>query len=264
MKASIIIVSYNSEDFIEKCISSVIKNTNNDTEIVVLDNASTDQTFKILEKFVPQIKLLKSEINLGFGQGMNKAIDSALGEYLFLLNPDTEVHQSFIDRVVAFYQSDENIGLVGVKTILPDGEIQKTVKKEPTLFGAFAEFILGVKNSYSEYVPKGDKPKEVEVIYGAAVLIKRDLFKNVGGFSDKYFMYYEDVDLCRKIRKAGKKIYYYPQVAIVHLVGATKSSFDKSRLNYQSSVIYHGGFGAFILRLIFLYPRIKRKIFKAG
>ncbi len=262
LKTSIIIVSYNSEDFIEKCILSVFKNINSNTEVIVLDNASNDKTYEILGKFKKKIKLLKSEINLGFGQGVNKAVKEAQGEYLFLLNPDTEVKSPFLDEIINFYENNKDCGALGVKTIMPNGEVQKTVKKEPTIKGAFFEFILESKNTYSEYNPKSDKPLEVEVVYAAALLIKKDLFNKLGGFSNKYFMYYEDVDLCKRIRKLGKKIYYYPCVSILHLVGATKSSLDKTVLNYNSSIVYHGRLGVFVLKIIFLVYRIKRKFLK--
>lgn len=261
IKISIIIISYNSEDFIKNCINSVFKYKTKDSEVVVLDNASSDRTVEELNMFKDKINLIVSDKNLGFGKGINLAAKQSRGEYLFLLNPDTQVRKPFLDELVDFYNSDPNIGLIGVKTMTPNGNIQKSVKKSPSVAGAFLEFILGVKNAYSEYAPMTDKPIEVDVIYGAAVMIKRNLFEKLGGFSDKYFMYYEDVDLCKRVINLGKKIYYYPNTEITHLVGATKSSMDRALLNYQSSVIYHGHIGAFLLKIIFFAYRIKRRLF---
>ncbi len=251
-KLSVIIVSYNSEAFIEKCLTSL-----QEDEIIVFDNASSDRTIQIIKKFT-NIKLIKSSENLGFAKANNKAAEEAKGEYLFFLNPDTEVEKP-LDELVNFYENTPNAGIVGPKLVLENGAIQPSARKLPTIMGAFKEYILGVKNAYSQYIP-GGKPTEVEMVYGAAILIKKDLFERLGGFDEKFFLYYEDVDLCKRVKNLGKKIYYYPKVTIKHLVGATKSGMDKNKLNMESAVKYHGKLGAFILQLIFLIPRLRRHL----
>lgn len=256
VKISVVIISYNSQDFIEKCIRSVLKNLPTYAEVIVLDNFSTDKTVEILKKFIPKIKLLKSDENLGFAKGCNKAVKEAKGEYLFLLNPDTEMSEPIIDELIKFYEITVDVGIVAPKLIMQDDKVQASVKRLPTLWGAFKEYILGTKNSYSEYVPNGDKPQEVEMTYGAAWLIKKDLFNKLGGFDEKFFLYYEDVDFCRRVCKNNKKIYYYPKVLIKHLVGATKSEQDKYKLNLESAKKYHGWFKFVLLQLIFRLRRL--------
>jgi GT2 family glycosyltransferase len=246
---SIIIVSYNSESFISKCISSVLKNAPG-SEIIVIDNNSSDNTVKELEKFGSKIKLIKSSENLGFSKGNNKAAKEATKKYLFFLNPDTEMEKSVLEEMVQFYESTVDVGLIAPKLIQSDGKVQESVKRLPSVWGAFQEFILGVKNAYSQYAPASNKPIEVEMVYGAAMLIKKDLFESIQ-FDERYFMYYEDAELCKRVRESGKKIYYYPEVSIKHLVGASKSSQDKYKLNLESSKIYHGQFQAMLLNLIF-------------
>lgn len=274
MLISVIIVAYNSEDFIEKCIKSALKYLPREGEVLVVDNASTDQTAKVLEKFGNKISLIKSEKNLGFAKGNNLAAKQAKGEYLFLLNPDTEITQPVFEKLIQFYNSNKarisssayeetsDAGIVAPKLIMLDGKVQASVKNLPTVIGAFKEYILGIKNSYSEYVPEGDKPKEVGIVYGAAMLVKKDLFEKVKGFDEKYFMYYEDADLCKRIRSLGKKVYYYPGVSIRHIVGGVKTDTDRYKLNYDSFVKYHGHLGSFLLNLIFQVPRIKRAVVK--
>lgn len=256
---SAIIVTYNSEDFIEDCIESVLKFLPETSEVIIFDNASTDQTVKRIEKFLPAVKLVKSSKNLGFGAGNNLAIKDACGEYLFFLNPDTQL-LSPVDKMINFCKKNLNVGIVGPKLILPNGQTQPSVRKLPTIWGAIKEFILAVKNSYSQYIPEGEDSVEVECLYGAAILIKKDLFKSLGGFDKKYFLYYEDIDLCKRVKSLGKKIYYYPQVKIKHLVGATKSSQDRNLLNLQSAKIYHGIVTTFLLQTIFKLHNFLKKI----
>lgn len=256
-KLSVIIVSYNSEDFIEKCILSVLRNIPKDGEVVVIDNASNDKTFEKLKQYGSKIILIESSENLGFAKANNKAVKEASGKYLFFLNPDTEVEKP-LDELVNFYENTPNAGIVGPKLVLENGAIQPSARKLPTIMGVVKEYILGVKNAYSEYIPERDKPTEVEMVYGAAMLIKHELFEKLGGFDEKYFLYYEDADLCRRVQVLGKKIYYYPRIFVKHLVGATVSDRDKYKLNYESSVKYHGIIGAFVLELIFLIPRLRR------
>lgn len=254
VRISVIIVSYNSEDFIEKCVSSILRNLPKDGEVIVLDNASVDKTVDQLRKFAPKIKLIKSSENLGFSKGNNKAAKEAKGEYLFFLNPDTEVNKSIFDELVNFYESTPNAGIIGPKLIMADGKIQPSVKKLPTILGAIEEYIFSIKNAYNQYVPDGKGSVEVEMIYGAAILIRRDLFEELKGFNEKFFLYYEDADLCKRIRELGKKIYYYPKVSLKHLVGATKSE-NKYQENLESSKKYHGMFKFLVLQLIFRLHR---------
>lgn len=254
-KISVITVSYNSENFIEKYINSVLANLQNG-ELIILDNASIDKTVEKLERFLPKIKIIKSAENLGFSKGNNKAVKEASGEYLFFLNPDTEINEPIFDQLINFYENTPNAGIVGPKLIMSNGQTQPSVRKLPSVLGAFKEYILRSKNAYSEYVPTGDKPIKVEMVYGAAMLIKKDLFDQVGGFDEKFFLYYEDADLCRRVRKLGKKIYYYPKVSIKHLVGGSKSDQNRQKLNYKSSVIYHGLIGSFFLQIIFRLRRL--------
>lgn len=259
-EVSVIIVAYNCEDFIEKCIKSVLKYLPKGGEVIVLDNDSKDNTARLLEKFGKQIKLIKSDKNLGFSKGCNLAEKEASGDYLFLLNPDTELTEPVFEKLISFYEDTPNIGVLAPKLTMLDGKVQPSVKNLPTVWGAIKEYILGVKHSYSEYAPKSSEPLEVEVVYGAAMLIKKDLFQKLGRFNEKYFMYYEDTDLCRQVRDLGKKVYYLPGISIKHAVGGSKSDLDRYKLNFDSFKKYHGFFQAMLLHLIFQIPRIKRRL----
>ncbi len=248
---SVIIISYNSQDFIKKCIESILKNMPGNGEVIVLDNASLDRTVEILKRFGNKIHLIESGENLGFAKGSNKAAQKAKGDYLFFLNPDTEMMNPSLEELVSFYKSHSNAGVVAPRLIMPGGKIQPSVKKLPTIWGALREYILGEKKAYSEYAPVRESAVEVEMVYGAAMLVKKDLFDSLGGFDERFFLYYEDADLCRRIHEIGQKVYYFPKVSIKHLVGGTKSSKDKYKLNRESAIKYHGFFKFMILQFIF-------------
>ncbi len=260
IRLSIIIVTYNCEEFVEKCLKSVINILPKDGEIIIVDNASTDGTLKRVKGQGARVKIIKNNANLGFSKANNIGAKEANGEYLFFLNPDTEIKEDIFDELINFYTQTTNVGIVAPKLVLPNGEVQSSVRNLPTVWRAFKEYILGIKHEYSEYVPNTDGPIKVEMVNAAAILTKKDFFEKIGRFSEKYFLYYEDVDLCDRVRKAGKKIYYYPKVSINHLVGATKSSKNKYNFNYQSSKIYHNLLEFYLLQLIFIINRIKNKL----
>lgn len=262
-KLSIIIVSYNCQEFIENCINSVLKNLPKNSEIIVLDNDSKDGTYLRLQNFSSKIKLIKSDQNLGFSKGNNKAAKLSSGEYLFFLNPDTEILGRDFKQLLEFYKKTPNVGIVAPKLMMENGEIQESVKHFPTIWGAVKELIFGIKNSYTQYVPKENYPIQVDSVYGAAMLIKSELFWEVGGFDEKFFLYYEDLDLCERLSQIGKTIYYFPGVKIRHLIGASKTKQNRYELNYESFIKYHGKFKAFIYQAIFIVPRIKRRFFSS-
>jgi GT2 family glycosyltransferase len=253
---SFLIVTYNNEKTIERCIKSLLKVLPKDSEIIVFDNASADQTLNKLKNIGNRINLIESKNNLGYGKGNNLAAKSAKCEYIFILNPDTEIKAVDFHKIIEFYESDPKIGLIAPRLMLLTGKVQASVKKMPSVWGAFKEYILGIKYSYSEYYPSGVTPIEVEAAYGAALLIKKSLFEKVGGFDEKYFLYYEDIDLCRKLKKIGKKIFYFPNVEIIHLVGGSKSNQNRYNLNYDSALKYHGFVNTFLLQIIFKVRRL--------
>lgn len=255
MKLSIIIVSYNSEEFIKKCISSVLQ-FSSDREVIVFDNASSDKTVSILKNFGSRITLVESKENLGFAKGNNEAAKIAQGEYLLFLNPDTEFFSRGLTKLIEYYQSNKDIGIIAPKLIMGNGQVQPTVKRLPTVAGAFAEYILKKRNAYSEYIPDLTKPTQVDAVYGAAMLIRRDFFNTIGKFDERFFLYYEDLEFCRRVHNLGKKVIYFPLFSITHLVGATKSSQDKYLLNKKSAQIYHGKLGYLVLQLIFILRRL--------
>lgn len=251
MKLSVIIVTHNSSRHIKRCLDSIVKKKPKNSEIIVVDNGSTDQTINILKKY-KNIFLVQSQSNLGFGKASNLGATKALGEFLFFLNPDTKVIDNALNELLNFAENNE-FGIAAPQLIQPDGTIQPSVSHSSGIWNAIKEYVLGYKNSYSEYVPKGEKKIEVEAVYGAALLVRRSLFEKLGAFDERYFMYFEDLDLCRKVRNSGLKIYYLPMIKIYHEVGGTIHS-DIPALKWlsNSAKIYHGPLKYYLLHLILL------------
>lgn len=256
MRLSIIIVTHNSSDHIEDCIKSVLDNLPKDSEIIVVDSGSEDKTKNILKAY-KEVILIESKENIGFGKGANLGLKKAKGQYLFFLNPDTKVTDDAIAKLLEFAEGKE-FGIIAPKLIEPGGKIQESVTHFPTIWNAVKEFYLGLKNSYSQYAPDSKDALEVECVYGAAMMIKKSVFEKLKGFDERYFMYFEDLDFCRKIKKLELKIYYLPFVKIYHEVGGTmKKDSPSLSWSHQSAKIYHGLFYYYLLYLI-LWLRPKK------
>ncbi len=245
---SVVTVTYNNADNILEYLQSVEKNIPKNSEIIIVDNASNDSTRKLLENN-KNIVFISSEINLGFAKACNLAVQKASGEYLFFLNPDTKVSDNAIQKLVDFYENTPDAGIVAPKIFQDDKNVQPSVRKFPSVFGAINEYYFGVKNSYEAYVPDSKDSIVVETVVGAAILIKKELFEKVGGFNEKYFMYYEDLELCKKINDLGFKVYYVPAASIYHKVGGS-FSVQKSKWIKESARKYHGYVGGFLLYLV--------------
>lgn len=279
VKISVIIVAYNNQETIKDCLNSIFKYLKEEVEVIVIDNNSEDKTLEILETYKEKIYLIKSETNLGFSKGNNKGVKKAKGKLILLLNPDVYLIDNSIKELTLFLETNSQVGIVAPKLKKSTGEIQKSVSRDPSLSGAIKEYIFGQKNAYSQYYPKIEEPVEVECVYGAAMLMEKETFEKVDGFDERYFLYFEDLDLCRKVRKLGLKVIYFPGSVLIHEVGRSVSSMQTRKLPFgirilanfipikntgtqyyavNSGNIYHGFLKAFLIRLI-SYIHVKSK-----
>ncbi|MGB9911230.1 MAG: glycosyltransferase family 2 protein [Microgenomates group bacterium] len=266
MDLSIIIVSFNVGKLLKECIESILKNKNElSYEIIIVDNASTDNSVKIVKKLgVKELRVIENKKNLGFAKAVNQGIKKARGDYILLLNPDTKVKPGSLKNLLSFAKSHPDVGVIGAKLINPDGSIQSSVYHFPSLWRAFKEFWLGEKGAYEKYTPLGEKPLEVDAVTGAVMLISRKTIKKIGLFDERYFMYFEDLDYCRRVKKAGLKIYYLPTVKILHHHGqSAKKVGDQARKwLVKSSKIYNGIIKYWLLTFIIWSGQKWRKILK--
>ena len=246
MDISIILVNFNTKDVIFSAINSCLEEGSKvKKEIIVVDNGSMDGSYEFLrEKFrnIPDVILIKNKENLGFSKAVNIALKISKGSYKFLLNSDTKITKHIISDIISFFERDKKIGVIGTKLILPDGTTQKSCFNFPSFGNAISEYWLGKKNAYSSFY--NDNITEVDAVVGASFLIAPEAYKKVGLFDEKYFMYFEDLDYCRRVKKAGFKVIYYPKASVFHHHGLSGSKLveydDQWRRLIPSSKIYHG------------------------
>ena len=250
MKLSVIIVSYNVKFFLEQCLRSCIKATQNlEAEIIVVDNNSVDESTEMVKKKFPNISLIHNQKNVGFSKANNQAILKAKGEFILLLNPDTLVEEDAFEKATFFMSEEKEVGAVGVQMIDGKGEFLDESKRGIPDFQTSIFKFLGlhkffpnskILNNY--YLGNLDKNKrhEVEVLVGAFMLIRRSVLDKTGLLDEQFFMYWEDTDLCMRIVKKGYKNYYLGDVKIIHYKGESNKrhtlsftiGFNKSMLSF--------------------------------
>lgn len=225
MDLSIIIVTYNQFDKVRACLSSVLASHLNGItyEIIVVDNASPEGDIKSLSLDFPGVKFISSPVNLGMGAGNNLGARSAAGDFLLILNPDTELHNNAIKVMLDHLKSDAQSGIIGPKLIYPDGERQTSCYQFPNLLMPFfRRTFLGrlmprYLHSYLMTDSDFDEVQKVEGwIMGSCLMLRADLFRKLGGFDERFFMYFEDTDLCKRISRSGLDVIYQPNAVVIH------------------------------------------------
>lgn len=225
MKLSIIIVNYNVTQLLRNCLLSIQKYIEGfEYEVIVIDNASTDTSWGDLIPEFPKFNFISSETNGGFAKANNAAIETAQGEYLLILNPDTEFEGFYMKDVLHFADSQENFGCLGVRMHNAKGEFLPESKRSvPDMFNSFEKLFTNFKKNNSKSYYRNDIDEneiaEIEVITGAFLLVKKEVYEKVGGLDEAYFMYGEDIDLCYTLLKNGYRNYYYGKASILHHKG---------------------------------------------
>jgi GT2 family glycosyltransferase len=256
-KLSVVIVNYNTGNQLKECIDSVKKTTENlkdpPSEIIVVDNASRDGSFKILKK-EKNVKLFPNKENKGFSKAVNQGMKIAEGEYILLLNPDTVIKKDAIQKLLNFAENTVDCGAVGPKLLNSDGSIQPSVFKLPTLYYAILEYWLGQKDKYSKYTPPAGRTTAVEALVMACFLISPKAFKKVGFLDEKFFMYFEDLDYCKRIRDASFKVYYLPHAEVIHYHGTSGKNLAEAQNQWKrlipSSKKYHGALMHYLITFV--------------
>ena len=226
MQLSVIILNYNVRYFLEQCVLSVQKAlTNLDAEIIVVDNNSSDGSCEMMKQLFPQIKLIENPVNVGFPKGNNVGVAEAKGEYVCILNPDTVVAEDTFKKILNTKYWQLNTGVLGCKLIDGTGNFLPESKRGlPTPWVAFTKIFGLYKVSnffgkyYAQYLSENQSGK-VDVLVGAFMVMKRDLYLQVGGFDENCFMYSDDIDLSYMIQKVGKENFYFHETSVIHYKG---------------------------------------------
>ena len=233
MDLSIIIVNWNSADFVRQCLRSLAKHPpSRPHEIIVVDSGSFDACGEMLAREFPLAIFVQSKDNVGFASANNLGAARSRGKNILFLNPDTEVHPGALDQLLQILERHPDAGIVGARLLNTDGSLQTScVQAFPTLlnqlldsdvlYRAFPRSSLWGIAALSDESPK---PKPVEVISGACLLIKRSVFEIVIGFDQRFFMYSEDLDLCYRVKHAGFDRLYEPTATITHHGGGSSNS----------------------------------------
>lgn len=224
MRLSIIIVNYNVTDLLRKCLSSIQKFCDVNYEVIVIDNASPDRSWKELINEFPSVNFLESAVNSGFAVANNLAVKAAKGKYILLLNPDTELEGFYIKEILEFADSKTDFGCLGVRMHDAKGNFLPESKRSvPDMFNSFEKLFISFKKNNSKSYYRNDigeqEISEVEVITGAFLLCRKDVYQEVGGLDETYFMYGEDIDLCYTFIKKGLRNWYYGKASILHHKG---------------------------------------------
>lgn len=237
MELSIICVNWNSADYLRDCIASVYEHTRDIAfEIIVVDNASTQEGVDALKEQFPEVTIIKSAKNLGFAGANNLGFRHSTGAYVLLLNPDTKLISPAINVMLGHMKTLAEAGIVGCRLLNTDLSVQLTaIQKFPTILNQVLDLeYLQVRwphCSLWEIAPlfsRDVKLVKVEVISGACMLLRRQVFEQVGMFSEDYFMYAEDIDLNYKVKRAGFTNYYVGEATMIHHGGKSSSRQDVS------------------------------------
>jgi hypothetical protein len=273
-EVTIIIPSFNTKETLLSCVTSVLTNVKLSFEVIVVDNASSDGSVESVKDVIKKAKhqsisLMENANNLGFAKAVNQGIGKAKGKYILLLNSDTRVQKKTIENLVWFAEKNRDAGVVGAKLLNPDGSVQESCFNFPTIGNAIKEYFLGQKGSFGKFCPKGKEPTQVDAVVGAAFLITPEAIKRVGIFDEKYFMYFEDLDYCRRVKKSSLTVYFLPSSEVLHYHGLSGKNIvpqkDQWKRLIPGSKIYHGVINHYILNFILWsgqkWQRLWRKSF---
>jgi len=286
---SVSIVSYNTRELLRECLASVRRETQSlSFEIVVVDNASSDGSVAMLRSDFPDIELIANVENVGFAAAHNQVLAQSTGRYFLLLNPDTVILDGCIDKLVRFMDSHPEAGVAGPQLVGPDGTRQISYLDDKTLGFYWRMFVW---NSLSALVPLRIKRwlgrgrridtdrdrgvsssswREVGSVAGACFLARRAAIDQVGPLDERFFLYSEETDWARRMRRAGWKVLFYPQVRTLHYQGRsaeTVSDFARVTLyvsHYKYVEKYYGTCGVWLLRCMLGLRAICQTLLETG
>lgn len=236
VKTSIILLGYNKVDFTFQCLRSLFREIDlTENEIIVVDNASSDETPRLLELLKTKVRVIRSEENKGFVEGCNQGAAAARGKYVVFLNNDTIVQPRWLDAMTETIEADETVGAVGSMLIYPDGHLQEA---GGIIWNDASAAAYGSNENPREL--RFNFAREVDYCSGASLLLKKDLFDRLGGFDRRFApAYYEDTDLCMSVRAVGYKVIYQPESRLIHFEGTTAGISTQSGVKRFQEINRH-------------------------
>lgn len=263
VELSIVIVSWNVREHLHACLESI--HERGTWETIVVDAASTDGTAEMIGGAFPAVKLIEPGENVGFTRGNNLGIEASRGRYVLLLNPDTEILDDALEKMIAYMDAQPEVGALGPKLLNTDMTVQSSRRRFPTLKTAFFESTWlqpyasqKILNHYYMLDIPDDRTAQVDWVQGAALMVRREVIDGVGVLDEGFFMYSEELDWQKRIKQAGWQVVYYPEARIIHHGGKSSEQaaaqrdiyFHTSKIRYFKK--HHGAGIAFILRLFLI------------
>ncbi len=262
---SIIIVNWNVRELLRDCLHSIDAGRGGlALEVIVVDSASSDGSAAMVAAEFPWVKLIARADNVGFPRGNNIGLAEARGRFLLLLNPDTRVLGDALPLMVARLAAQPDIGALGPQLLNTDGSVQSSRRRFPSLATGFFEgtwlegLAPGVLRHYYALDLPDDVEADVDWLNGAYIMLPRQVYDEIGGMDEAYFMYSEELDWCRRIKMAGWRVVYFPQAQVLHHYGKSSEqavtarhiNFQRAKLRYYRK--YHGRAQTLTLRLFLL------------
>ncbi|MEJ2733598.1 MAG: glycosyltransferase family 2 protein [Anaerolineae bacterium] len=262
---TIVIVSWNVGELLRRCLQSILA-TELDVEVVVVDNASIDGSPEMVRAAFPQVRLIANDENRGFTAANNQGLAVSQGRCLLLLNPDTEVVADALATMVRYLEAHPAVGALGPRLLFPDGRQQPSRRRFPTLATALVESTViqewWAENRILRRYYMADTPDDaiqpVDWVVGACLLVRRDVYEQVGGLDEGFFMYSEELDWCKRIKDAGWEVVYLPTATVIHHEGKSSEQVVPARhIRFQTSKVryfrkHHGWLQAEMLRWFLL------------
>ena len=256
VKLSVVIVNYNTADLTRKLLLSLYdKKSGFDrgtSEIILLDNGELDPCTNFIKEF-PEVKYIINKENSFFTRGYNRTIKYSRGEYILLLNSDIEACRSSISELVRAAENYQGKAVAGGRLYFPDMSDQDSCFRLPTIFGAVGEYFLGQKGAYFMYLPKGENPVRVEGLVMACFLIPRKVLDKVGLLDEGTYIFFEDIEYCRRLKRNNVPLYFYPHARFIHHHGASTKQMKEGeayKMLVKGSLHYHGRLYYSILYLV--------------
>ena len=281
MNLSIIIVSFNARIALENCLRNVFGLLGGlSSEVIVIDNASNDGSAEIVQHGFSEVRLIQNNRNMGFAMAVNQAAKIAKGKYLILLNPDTIIERGVFANAYKKMEKSSRAGAAGGLLLTPNGATQPSGRMFPSLLNSFLT-MTGLASRFPRacFFRRGDRtwaPMEkdalVDWVPGAFTIIRKSVFDQLGGFDERFFLYYEEVDFCRRVKRAGYQVWYWPEIRVVHEGGVsaktvTSQHFSECGLqitlwNFRSRFLYfykhHGWLTAWAVKTMeLLWHRLR-------
>jgi len=248
VKFSVIVVNFNSGDYLLYSLRSIKLNLDENSEVIVVDNNSTDNSINKAKKIFPEFKYIESKRNLGYGGGCNLGAKYAKGDILIFSNADVIITKGVFDKIRGYLEKDNKIGILGPRFEYPDGSYQPSCRRYPRF-----KYLLFGRKSIGSSIFKNNpitreflyldlenekNPIEVEGIVGAFIVIKKHIFEEIGGFDERFFLFAEDIDLCLRVKERGYKILHAPDIRIIHFHGGSRRYLGLKSDYYLRKSIY--------------------------